>query len=211
MHPAPGPTWLVQPDPTAAQVQLVLGFAASSPRTASRAARAVVQEILDKRLALIRTQLGATYGIDVEYHTTAAGDLIEITGRVDAARAGEVVRRVVDELGKLRATDDALADDFVRARRAVLAAELADLAQPSVTARRLEYAVAGGLPLDIDAALAAAVATTTLDDVTRVIAQDLQPARMVGVLGGRDADVQAALEAAGISHARVLGERGTGH
>jgi zinc protease len=211
MHPAPGPTWLVQPDPTAAQVQLVLGFAASSPRTASRAARAVVQEILDKRLALIRTQLGATYGIDVAYHTTAAGDLIEITGRVDAARAGEVVRRVVDELGKLRATDDALADDFVRARRTVLAAELADLAQPSVTARRLEYAVAGGLPLDIDAALAAAVATTTLDDATRVIAQDLQPARMVGVLGGRDADVHAALEAAGISHARVLGERGTGH
>src|SRR5712672_314725 len=110
----------------------------------------------------------------VEYDLTAAGDVIEIAGRIDAARASEVVRRVVDELDKLRVTDDALAEDFVRARRAVLAAELADLAQPSVTARRLERAVAGRLQLNIDAALAAAVATTTLDDVTRVIAQDLQ-------------------------------------
>lgn len=51
----------------AAQIQLVLGFAASSPRAPARAARAVVQEILARRLELIRTQLGASYGIEVEY------------------------------------------------------------------------------------------------------------------------------------------------
>jgi hypothetical protein len=98
-----------------------------------------------------------------------------------------------------------LRGDFVRARHAALAAALADPSIPSATGRRLEFAVTSHLAITRES-LAAAIASTTLAEVVRVIARDLQPTRMVGVLSGRPADTAAALAIAGITGARSVSD-----
>ncbi len=204
MRPSAGPTWIVRANPKAAQIRVVIDFAARSARVAARAARLVAERMIRRRLDVIRAQMGASAGISVGYLATPGGDLFEIEGLVDAARAGQVVRRIQAELDGLHADDRALAGDFVRARHAQLAAALADPAHPVATAERLQWAVTVGAPLDADDALPGAIARTTLADVRRMIDEDLAPAHMVGELSGRPADTAATVTAAGITAARVI-------
>lgn len=205
MRPAPGPTWLAYDDRSSALVRITAAFVATSPRAEARAARAVLGELVRGRVELIRSELLASYGFDAGYLGSPAGDVLQIDGLVVASRAGEVLRRLLSDLDRLRTGSGDLRGDFVRARRAALAAALADPSIPSATARRLEYAATSQLAITRES-LAAAIASTTLRDVARVIAQDLQPTRMVGVLSGRSADTATALAAAGITGARSMGE-----
>jgi predicted Zn-dependent peptidase len=209
MHPAAGPTWITHVDRDATQVRVTHAFAATSPRTTSLGPRAVVSELVRARLEQVRTRLGASYGVDAGYEISDAGDVIEVDGLVDAGRAGEVLRQMQADLAGLRAGDTALAADFVRARRAALAAALADPIRSSTAADQLEAAVANHLPLDTSSTLPAAIATTTLATARAVIEQDLQPARMVVVLSGRPADTDAALAAIGVTEAQRVTEQAT--
>lgn len=209
MRPAAGPTWITHVDRDAAQVRVTYAFAATSPRTTSLGPRAVVSELVRARLEQVRTRLGASYGVDAGYEISDAGDVIEVDGLVDAGRAGEVLRQMQADLAGLRAGDTALAADFVRARRAALAAALADPIRSSTAADQLEAAVANHLPLDTSSTLPAAIATTTLATARAVIEQDLQPARMVVVLSGRPADTDAALAAIGVTEAQRVTEQAT--
>jgi len=205
MQPVRGPTWIAYDDRSAPQVQISFEFAATSSRLESRAARAVLRALLQARVELIRSEMLASYGVESEYRFTLAGDVLQIHGLVSPARAGDVLRRLLAELDRLRAGDAGLRSDFVRARRAALAAALADPSSPSATGSRIERALANHAALD-RSALAAEVASTTLRDLSRLIAQDLPPARMVGLLSGRPADVAAAMRTAGISAGRTVHE-----
>jgi zinc protease len=206
MRPAVGPTWIAHADPEASQVRITYGFAATSPRASSRAARTIVAEMVHNRLQQIRTRLGASYGLDSGYDLTDAGDLLVVDGRVDPLRAGEVVRSMQADLDGLRAGDDSFAADFVRARRTALARALADPSQSSTEADRLEAAVTNHLALDAAAALPAEIARTTLAQVRAVITSDLEPKRMVVLLSGRPADTAAALATAGVTQVRTVTE-----
>jgi predicted Zn-dependent peptidase len=199
IHRAAGPTWIAHADPDAAQVRITFAFTATSPRAAARGARVVVGEMLRNRLEQVRTRLGASYGIQASYGWTEAGDTIAIDGYVDADRAGEVLRRMRSDLEGLRAGDATFTADFIRARRAALARALADPMQSSLAADHLESAVTHHLAIDSSATLPAAIATITPAAVRTVIAQDLQPGRMVVLLSGRPADTQAAFAAAGVA------------
>lgn len=205
MRPARGPSWIAYDDRSADQLRITFDFAATSKRIESRAARTVLSEIVRRRVERVRTEMLASYGIDAGYWTSPAGDVLQIAGSVGASRAGEVLRRLLADLDQLRAGDDGLRGDFVRARRAALAAALADPSIPSATAWRLQHAITSHSGLTRES-LAAAIASTTLRDVVRVIAEDLQPARMVGVLSGRPADTAAAMTTAGITGARSIGD-----
>ena len=205
MQPLPGPIWLAHDDPDAQQVRIALAFAATSSRDQSRGARAVVAEMVRNRFDAVRSRLGASYGLQTGYGSSPAGDVLQVTGFVDADRAGEVARLLQRDLDGLRRGDDALAADFVRARRAALARALADPVMSSTVADELEEAVTRHRPLDAAATLPAAIAATTLRDARAVIAADLKAERMVGLLGGRSADVRAAYAAAGITGVRATG------
>jgi zinc protease len=211
-HPAAGPRWIVHADPDASQVRITVMFVASSPRVPSRAARAVVASMVGNRLQLVRTRLGASYGIHAGYGMSEAGDVFEIDGFVDVDRAGEVARQIQADLDGLRAGDATLAADFVRARRSALTQALADPVKASAVADDLEAAVANRLAIDAAAMLPAAIATTTLAAAREVIGEDLQPARMVVLLSGRPADTAAALAAAGVDRVeRVPEARAAAH
>jgi zinc protease len=205
MHPDPGPTWIAATDPQAVQVRITYAFAATSPR-ASRGARRVVTEMVRDRVEQVRSRLGASYGIGTGYDVTAAGDVLEVDGLVNAGRAGEAMRQLQADLGGLRAGDAALAADFVRGRRAALTRALADPARSSTAADRLERVAASQLPNDAIETLPAEIAATTLDAARAVIAQDLQAARMVVVLDGRPQDTAAAFAAAGVTQFQTVAE-----
>jgi zinc protease len=207
MRPTPGPTWLAHADPDANQLRVTYAFAATSPRVASQAARTVLTEMLDRRVEAVRSELGASYGISADYFDSAAGDMLRVDGRVDAGRGGEALRRVQAAIDGLRAGDDELVADFVRARRAAVARALAAPSESSFTAGRLEAAVAERLALDADHGAAAAIAATTPADIRAVIAADLQPGRTIGILSGRADDVAAAFAAAGITGVRGTDRR----
>jgi zinc protease len=199
MRPRGGPTWLAHDEPDARQVRITLAFAATSPREASRGTRAIVAEMLRSRLEEVRTRLAASYGLVTAYATSDAGDVLEVRGLIDADRAGEVMRLIQRQLDGLRTGDDDFVANFVRARRTTLARVLADPVTSSTVADELETAVTRGRPIAASATLAAAVAATTIREARAAIAADLKPERMVGVLGGRSADVAAAFAAAGIT------------
>jgi zinc protease len=205
-RPAAGPTWIADVDPEAVQVGVSLGFVATSPQT-GRAARLVVAEMVRDRVEQVRFRLGASYGIQAEYGFGVESDLLEIDGKVDAARAGEVVRQIEADLDGLRTGDAAFAADFVRARRAALVQALGDPVRTSAAAYRLEAAIANHLPLDAVETLPAEIAATTVDAARAVITQDLQAARMVLMLSGRQEDVAAAFAAAGVTRFDTVTEQ----
>jgi len=205
IRPTAGPAWIADVDPEAVQVGVSLGFAATSPRTA-RAARFVVAEMVRSRVDQVRSRMSASYGIEAGYGIGVDGDLLEVGGLVDAARAGEAVRQIEADLDGLRTGDAAFAADFVRARRVALVRALGDPVRTSVAANRLEAVVANQLPIDATDALPAEIAATTIDAARSVIAQDLQTARMVLMLSGRAQDTAAAFAAAGVARFATVTE-----
>lgn len=204
-RPAPGPISIADIDAEAVQVRVSVGFAATSPRSA-RAARLILAEMVRDRVEQVRSRLGASYGVDVRYGTGVEGDLLTVGGLVDAGRAGEAVRQIVADLDALRAGDASFAADFVRARRVVLVRALGDPTRSSIAADRLEAVVANHLPSQAVETLPAEVASTTAGAVRAVIAQDLQAARMVLMLSGRQPDVAAGFAAAGVTKFETVSE-----
>jgi zinc protease len=206
LHPAAGPTWIADVDSEAVQVGVSLRFAATSPQTA-RGARLVVAQMVRDRVEQVRFRLGASYGIEARYGIGVEGDLLEVDGKVNASRAGEAVRQIESDLDSLRTGDATFAADFVRARRAALVRALGDSVRTSVAADRLEAVATNHLPIDAVETLPAEIASTTVDAALAVIAQDLQAARMVLMLSGRQEDVAAAFTAVGVTRFETVREQ----
>jgi predicted Zn-dependent peptidase len=166
----------------------------------------VLAEMMRDRVEQVRSRLGASYGVDARYGNGVEGDLLIVGGLVDTGRAGEAVRQIVADLDGLRVGDATFAADFVRARRVALVRALGDPTRSSIAADRLEAVVADHLPSEAVETLPAEVASTTADAVRTVIAQDLQAARMVLMLSGRQPDVAAAFAAAGVTKFETVSE-----
>lgn len=107
----------------------------------------------------------------------------------------------------LRNSDAAFAADFVRAHRAALVRALGDPERPRTAGDRVEAVASNHLPIDALETLPAEIASTTIDVVRALIAQDLQTTRMVLMLSGRQEDVAAAFAAAGVSRFETVHEQ----
>lgn len=175
----------------------------------ARGGRAVVRELIDRRVEQARTRLGASYGISTAYSWSDAGDAVMIDGFVDPDRAGEVLPRMLSDLDELRRAGPELATDFVRARRAALAGSLAGPTSSSSVADEIQSAVVHRVPIALAGALPGAIAETTLADARAAVAADLQPSRMVVVLSGRPTDTAAAFTAAGASRVQIVSSERT--
>ncbi|HTJ45997.1 MAG TPA: insulinase family protein [Kofleriaceae bacterium] len=200
--PEPGPNVFAIEDGDATQIHVKLAVLAHSTLRASRPARAVAKELLDLRLAAIREEMAASYGVYASYHTTAAGDLLEISGDVDPARAGDAIARIVAELDQLRDHAADLRDDFVRARRAALSAAMVQQSSAAGAADQAQDLVIHELPLDYYVVLPSKIGAVSPDDVAALLHRDLDRARMVVVVSGPNA--RAAAEASKLAPVTVL-------
>jgi zinc protease len=205
-RPVTGPTWIADVDPDAVQVRVSLAFAATSARTA-RGARLVVAEMVRDRVKRVCWPLAASHDIEAAYGSGVDRDLLGIVGLLNAARAGEAMRRIQADLDGLRTGDAEFAADFVRARRTALNWALGDPMRTTAAADRLEAVVANDLLINAVETLPAEIASTTIDTVRAVIAQDLQVARMVLMLSGREQDTSAAFAAMGVTRFTTVREQ----
>ncbi len=178
-RPATGPHWLGTRDPSRPQVGLEVAFATASHPDRDKAARLVLREMARDRLRIIREGMGASYGVHVSYAEGSGGGLFSIEGDLEPGRAAKAATAIVSELEALRTGAGAMAEDFVRARRRVLAQALADAAGGLAVADELESGVRRGLPVDHIDQLALAISQVTPADVAAVAAADLDPSRRV--------------------------------
>jgi predicted Zn-dependent peptidase len=113
--------------------------------------------------------MGASYGVQVSYATGTGGGAFYVASDLDPVRAAKAATAIVSELEALRTGAGAMTEDFVRARRRVLAfaAGVTDVAD------ELEYGVRRGLPVDHIDQFALAISKVTPADVATVAAADL--------------------------------------
>jgi predicted Zn-dependent peptidase len=182
--PGAGPTVFVSDDDSAARVHVHVAILARSTLGAARPARAVATQLLDLRLAAIREEMAASYGVYAGYRTTAAGDLLEISGDLEPARAGDALARLGAELAQARDHAALLRADFVRARRTALSEAMAHDSSAAGAADEAQDLVVHELPLDYYTILPSKIGAVTPQDLAELLHGDLDPSRMVVVVSG---------------------------
>ena len=188
----------VATDPAQPVTQIVVAFPVARSRPL-RAARLLIARMLRHRVRRVREVLGASYVTDASYVDNSRGPgMLVITAPVDQARAGEALVAILAQVKAMRDSPGDMAEDFVRARREVLARALAQESGTEETASRLVGLVEHGDPLDQPSRLAHQVARLTLDQVSKQAVHDLDPrGEFVGLLGPA-ASIAAARTRAGL-------------
>jgi zinc protease len=147
------------------------------------AARLVLHQMLERRVAAVRERLGASYGLWTRYEPTVGPAILAIVGAVDAARAGQalaVARTAIDELRR----GEAFLDDFVRARAAVVSRLVGEANDSGSLAARLTDGELHGVLPDHGDRLAQEVARLSPRDVLALARVELDPAAEVIVAEG---------------------------
>ena len=177
MKPALGPSYLAL-ERAERQLEIALLFAAGGA-AADDATRHVAQELLERRVRVVRERLAATYGIELAYVGDEVGRVLRITGKVAPDRSTEALRAILAALELQHTDPGALALEVDRARRAALQAALARTSSSTAIADDLIAAAVAGKPLGHEAKVAAAIAVVTTDQVRALLRADLDPTRMV--------------------------------
>jgi zinc protease len=184
-------------DEDAALVSVEVGFTLSPGYARDRAARLVLREILELRMARLRSTLGSTYGISVDLLSRAGPGVMRLAGSVDPERAGETLAALLGSLDELR-RGEGLTADFVRARRMVLRRLLAEAVDSGSVADLLEALSIHSLPLGHVEALQRGVAALRPEQLQKTIAAELGADRAVIVVEGPHAACQAAFRQVGM-------------
>ena len=167
------------------------------------AARAVLAEMLNLRAGELRFKLGSTYGVYGRRTAQIGPNAYQLGGEVDAERAGESIKAMRDGVARLRRGDQ-FAQDFVRARRAVVSRLLDESTVTSELAARLATIAIHDLPPDGDRTLLQRAAAVSPAQVQALIRQELDPAREVVVVLGDHSHLERAFADAGITGARLV-------
>ncbi len=185
------------------QVDVALLYPSAPGFAGDQAARMVLTRMLDEQMQRLRTELGATYGIDVGRSARIAASAYHMEGSMDAARAGEAIRVMRAGIDALRsgANFDAV---FVRARRKAVQELVGGSTVSTELASRLGQVARFGLSPTDDDDLLRQVATVRPVQVKQLIARELDPrGEVIVVLGGRDAVTRAFAEA-GIPDPKIV-------
>jgi zinc protease len=196
-QPAAGPSWVAVDDPDAAQVSMTIAFGTLSDPEKDRAARYVLEAMLEDRVRVVREGLAASYSVSVGYASGLGGGVLSVDGEVEPDRAGRALSALAAELVSVHDNADKMAEDFVRARRRALARVLADSSGASDLGDELAFIAERGLPLSFFSDLARDVGAVTLADVVALAAKDLRDQRKVVALSGPKKAVEAAFQAVG--------------
>jgi zinc protease len=196
-RPAAGPSWIAVDDPDAAQVSMTIAFGTHSDPEKDRAARLVLQAMLEDRVRIVREGMAASYSVSVGYASGLGGGVLSVDAEVEPDRASRALSALAAELASVHDNANTMAEDFVRARRRALARVLADSSGASDLADELTFVAERDLPLSFFSDLARDVGAVTLADVVALAAKDLREPRKVVALSGPKKVVEAAFQAAG--------------
>ncbi len=203
-RPEPGPGWIGTREPSRTQVGLRVAFSTASEPDGDLAARLVLEEMVSDRLRFVRDGMGASYGVGVAYATRVGGGALFIESELDPERGTKAATAILSELEALRTGAGAMAEDFVRARRRVLARTLAEAADVIATADELEYVVRRGLAVDSIDQLALAISRVTPAEVATVATVDLDPRRRVVSVAATPERLDGVMRALGATEPRIF-------
>jgi zinc protease len=156
--------------------QLAITIAYPSPAgiDGQMAARLVLAEMLNMRMAAIRTELGSTYGTYAGRTRNLGPNAYRMGGTVDAPRAGESLKAMRDKVDGLRRGDD-FDKTFALARRAVMKELLADSTHTAALASKLASIAVFDLGPEYYDSLAKYVAAVSPAQVKALIDSELDP------------------------------------
>ncbi len=176
-----------------AQVSLVAAFALPGD---DAVAEQLVTEMVREAIADVREQLAASYGLSAVLIRRRLSTRLELTGTIDAARAGDALAMLRDRLDQLRAGGDSAASLFVSARRHVVGQLLSVDTRAEALADRVVQALDSGTEPRFNFADAERARTMTLDKVSGLLERiDLSSAAML--VRGPEAATTAAYAAIG--------------
>jgi zinc protease len=150
--------------------------------------------------------MGASYGVTVQYAGGAGGGVLHVVSALDPVRAPRAAAAVLRELKSLRADAATMAEDFARARRRTVGELLASSTDATTVAGELEWMVGHDASVEQLRGFAAEVARLTPAEVARVAAADLDPARMVVSVDGREERVTPTLAELGATDIKWFDE-----
>jgi predicted Zn-dependent peptidase len=182
-----------KPSPT---IHFDVDFAGGSGLDASHAKRLVLAQVIENRLATLRSHSALTYGFSVMFSPRVAGGLWSISGDADATRAAEAATAVATLIAQLRRDPESYRSEFVLARQKVLEHLLAGVVDSREIADRLAWMARFHLSESFYDHVARDVAKLTLQQLHAFVATELPADHQVfGAFGNADA-VDAALTAA---------------
>lgn len=190
------PAWIAgQSSDTNPSVEVDVRFTGSNGVGRDHAARLVVASILSAKLAAMREDHGISYGMSATYVPQAAGGYWRISGAVDASRAREAGALLRATLENVRSGTSAWRSEFVLGRRKRVDGLFASASDSRSIAERLVFIERFGLGDDYFDKLARAIASLTLDDVERVVSNELGPTQQITGAFGQESAVTEFLSA----------------
>jgi zinc protease len=167
------------------------------------AARQVLREMLNIRMADIRFKLGSTYGTYAGRATQLGPTSYGLGGDVDARRAGESLKAMREGVEMLRRGDH-FDLDFVRARRKLIEDLLGQSTVTSEMTQRLAFMARFGLPADHYQRLIKLIAAVSPAQVKTLISQELDPKNEIIVCLADRPTLEKAFAEAGIPQVKLV-------
>ncbi|MEP6865967.1 MAG: insulinase family protein [Deltaproteobacteria bacterium] len=159
-------------------------------------ARLVLAQVLTNRLESLRGERALTYGFGASFAPRRGGGLWRISGKADAARAGEATTALLAILDEMRRDPESYRSEFVLARQKVLSGLAVGDNDSGVITSRLSMLARFGLADSFYDRVAQDVARLTLPELHNFFIHELPAANQVfGAFGDKDA-VTAARAAA---------------
>jgi zinc protease len=182
-----------------------IAFRTAAELDEDRAARLILEGMLDARARRVRERFGAAYEAFARLEEHQAGGALMVGAEIDPARAAAAVAELRAGIEALRRGDD-FREDFVRARRAVVTRMLLGSGGSGEIALGLAAMAIRGKPVGYGLELLRRIAAARPEDVRRVVERELAPGDEVIVLRGPREAIADAFARAGIGDVETLAE-----
>ncbi len=185
------------------QMNVTIAYPAPAGVDGQAAARLVFTQMLNQKMASIRTELGSTYGMYARRRSMIGPSMYEMGGTVDALRAGEAIRVIREKFATMKDGDD-FNLEFARARRIVLQRLLGASTESNTLVSRLAQMAIYGLNPDYHDKLTKYVAAVSPAQVKALIDAELRPENEVIVLLASKPMLEKAFTEAGINDVKYV-------
>jgi predicted Zn-dependent peptidase len=198
----------------APQAFLMLGMPGLERASGDYVAAEVAYQILGGGMASrlfrnLREKEGYTYGVYARGEARKLGGTSFVVGSVKADVTGKALQALLDELGRMRA-EPPTAEELETAKNGLVLSLPSDFATAAGIASKLAEEAIYGLPDDYWSRFATEVAAVSAEDVQRVAAKVLDPARLTAVMVAEPATVKPQLAGLPIGSVEVRPPPGEG-